>query len=379
MGPPKAFRGAFAASLLWAAISCNEPAPDRNPTAPIATAGTVNGTGGSGGALAGVAGGGGSSTAGDAGSKASGNGGVAGEGAAGTPIGGAPAGTSGSSVGGGGTPSSGGAAALGGTAGLSAGTTSGGAAPLAGSGGMAAGSAGAGAGSGGDSGASGGGTARPARVLLYSFSTLDIPSVPTQLDILADTLQGWQYEVDRSEDPSVFTDENLERYAAVGMINTCFWPFGENQQGISQSEALERFLQDGGGLFGTHCADVTFQGQNPPALYNQLIGGRASSQNFDGNSDCEKAADHPTTSELPATFVYSGNLDNTDFIASDTQVLVRCRWGDTNRTDVAVSWVRAEGAGRVFYTNFAKVDGDLTHPTIGEPHIIKGLGWVLGR
>jgi type 1 glutamine amidotransferase len=257
--------------------------------------------------------------------------------------------------------------------------TSGGAPPLAGSGGTVAGSAGAGGTSGGAPGVGGGGATRPARVLLYSFSTLDIESVPEQLDILAAKLEEWQYEVDRSEDPSVFTDENLERYAAVGMINTCFWPFGANQQGAPQSEALETFLEDGGGLFGTHCADVTFQGQNPPALYNQLLGGRASSQNFDGNSDCEKVAEHPTTSELPATFVYSGNLDNTDFIAPDTEVLVKCRWGDTNRTEVAVSWVRTQGAGRVFYTNFAKVDGDLTHGTIGDPHIVKGLDWVLGR
>jgi len=37
------------------------------------------------------------------------------------------------------------------------------------------------------------------------------------------------------------------------------------------------------------------------------------------------------------------------------------------------------GAGRVFFTSFAKVDSDLSDPTIGENHIIAGLGWVLGR
>ena len=57
----------------------------------------------------------------------------------------------------------------------------------------------------------GGATPRPARVLLYSFSTLDIESVPDQLDILEAKLEAWQFEVDRSEDPSVFTDDNLER------------------------------------------------------------------------------------------------------------------------------------------------------------------------
>jgi type 1 glutamine amidotransferase len=377
MGRLEALRCALTLPLLWAGTSCSEPASQRDPTGSMATAGSLNGAGGGAGSLGGLGGGAGSSTAGHAGSPGA-SGGGAGGGAAGAAIGGMP-GASGSSVGGAGTPSSGGAESVGGTLGASAGTMMGGAPSRAGSGGTAAGSTGSGGRSGGESGAGGSAPTRPARVLLYSFSTLDIESVPEQLDILAAKLEEWQYEVDRSEDPSVFNDQNLERYAAVGMINTCFWPFGANQQGAAQSEALETFLEDGGGLFGTHCADVTFQGQNPPALYNRLIGGRASSQNFDGDSDCEKAAEHPTTAELPAAFVYSGNLDATDFIAPDSQVLVKCRWGDTNRTEVAVSWVRMQGAGRVFYTNFAKVDLDLTHPTIGEPHIARGLGWVLGR
>ena len=43
------------------------------------------------------------------------------------------------------------------------------------------------------------------------------------------------------------------------MINTCFFPFGANNAGTAESQALQRFVQAGGGLFGTHCADVTFQ------------------------------------------------------------------------------------------------------------------------
>jgi type 1 glutamine amidotransferase len=46
---------------------------------------------------------------------------------------------------------------------------------------------------------------------------------------------------------------------------------------------------------------------------------------------------------------------------------------------VAVSWTRTEGAGRVFYTNLAKIDTDLTDATLGDRHILPGLGWVLHR
>jgi type 1 glutamine amidotransferase len=222
-------------------------------------------------------------------------------------------------------------------------------------------------------------TSRPARVLLYSFSTLNIPSVPAQLDVLEQQLEQWQFEVDRSVDPVVFTDQKLARYAAVGMINTCFSPFGPNGSGEAEARALQRFLQQGGGLFGTHCADVTFQSANPVHLYNQLMGGRASREHFEGSSDCYKMGEHPTIAALPATFVYNGNLDNTDFLGTDASVLVRCKWTGGGQKDVAVSWVRSEGSGRVFFSNFAKVDADFANPTIGANHLLAGLAWVLKR
>jgi type 1 glutamine amidotransferase len=374
--PSLRFKGLLA---VWVAASA---ACEGSPSEP----GLPPDGGGQGG-TAGVAG-----TAGAAASSASG--GTAGSG--GTAAG--AAGTSGGAAGN--TSGAAGAAMSGGAAGAGAGGQSSGAAgTLAGLGGTAGagGSAGASgdagssgtAGSSGDAGASGtaggGGTAgsgndRPARVLLYHFSTLDIPSVPEQLDILAAKLESWNYEVERSDDPAAFSDQNLERFAAVGMINTCFFPFGANNStGETEAQALQRFLQAGGGLFGTHCADVTFQSAASPVLYNRLIGGRASSEYFEGQSECRTDGEHATIAALPATFGYQGNLDNTNFIADDSQVLVRCTWGDGEGTDVAVSWVRMEGSGRVFFTGFGKVAADLTNETIGEDHILSGLAWVLSR
>ncbi len=271
-------------------------------------------------------------------------------------------------AGGGGTSGSAGAggAATGGAAGNTA-QGGAGAAGLAGAGGdgdMA------------DDDMGGGPNMRPARVLLYSFSTLNINSVPRQLTLLSAKLGEWGYEVDTSVDPAVFSDESLAKYAAVGMINTCFSPFGANASGQSEAEALQRFLQDGGGLFGTHCADVTFQNMNPPHLYNELIGGRASSQNFEGTSSCTREAEHPAAAGLPDTFDYNGNLDGTNYIADDSEILVRCTWG--NGMNVAVSWTRSEGPGRVFFTNMAKEDVDYSDPIVGEAHLFAGLQWVLG-
>jgi type 1 glutamine amidotransferase len=219
----------------------------------------------------------------------------------------------------------------------------------------------------------------PKRVLLYHFSTLVIASVPAQLTFLKAKLTEWGYENEDSVDPTKFTDANLSNYAAVAMINTCFEPFGAGKPDKPQSDALQRYLQKGGGLFGTHCATVTFQSAPPPyALYNQLIGGRGGGGNTELPSTCAKTADpHPSTAMLPATFPYTGNLDNADYVAADTTVLVKCTWS-TGKV-VSTSWFRMEGPGRVFYSNFAKEDVDLKDATVGDKHIIPGLAWVLHR
>jgi type 1 glutamine amidotransferase len=77
-------------------------------------------------------------------------------------------------------------------------------------------------------------------------------------------------------------------------------------------------------------------------------------------------------------FVYSGNLDFTDYLAPDSRVLVKCRWSGGKKLDTAVSWYRTPGKGRVFYTNFAKVDSDYSNATVGAAHILPRLRWAVG-
>ena len=315
------------------------------------TTGTAGTTGG--GNIAGTtanAGTGGTGVAGSVGTGAAGTMGAAGTGGS--------TGTAGTGAGGGST----GAAGTGGTAG--AGT--------AGGGGHAGSTAAGGAG--------GQTSTRPMRVLLYTQGSSGVISgVPAQITIYKQKLTDWGYQVDDSADATMFTDANLAKYAAVGMINTCFYPFGNNNTGTNESKALQKFLQQGGGLFGTHCADVTFTSAATIPLYNQLLGGWAhNGQNSgdNGSLTCTKKADHPTSTMLPATFTRTGNVDVAD-VTQDATVLVECKYGNTT---TPVSWVRTEmGVGRVFYTSFGKTDAELKDATVGDKHIIAGLGWVLGR
>ncbi|HEX2877068.1 MAG TPA: ThuA domain-containing protein [Polyangiaceae bacterium] len=287
---------------------------------------------------------------------------------------------SGSNAGGSANPS-GGSASSAGSAGQNLGGSSAGGSN-AGTGGSASGaSQGGSAGNNGGMAGSGGATnpSLPKRVLLYSFSTLVIDSVPQQLTLLETQLKAWGYEVERSVKPDDLSTTNLARFGGVGMINTCFEPFGKGSMGDAQTAALKAFVEGGGGLFGTHCASVTFQSAEPPHPYNSVIGGRGGHGYFNGLSACRTMEAHATTDMLPATFDYTGDLDNADFVAEDSKVLVKCKWSGGDKKDTAVSWYRTPGKGRVFFTSFAKVDADLSDPVVGQKHIMLGLGWTLGR
>jgi type 1 glutamine amidotransferase len=215
---------------------------------------------------------------------------------------------------------------------------------------------------------------------MYHFSTLAIAGVAEQIALFKTQLTTWGYEVEDSVKPEDISTTNLARFGGVGMINTCFEPFGMGKTGDTQTAALKAFVENGGGLFGTHCASVTFQSANPPNPYNAVIGGRGGDGSFDGTSACATTTEaHVSTAMLPATFSFTGNLDNADYVAPDSKVLVKCKWSGGAMKDTAVSWYRTPGKGRVFYTNFAKVAADISDATLGQKHILLGLGWTLGR
>ncbi|MEO5768911.1 MAG: ThuA domain-containing protein, partial [Polyangia bacterium] len=213
------------------------------------TGGTTGAAGGSRGGTTGTAGttGGwnieGTGTHGGAGGTAAG--GTAGTGGAGT----TGAAGSGGSTGAAGTAAGGGTSGAAGTGGIAGSAGGGASGSTAGGGGQAVSTGGAG----------GQTSTRPMRVLLYTLGSAGtITGIPAQIAAYKQKLMEWGYQADESADAAMFTDTNLAKYAAVGMINTCFYPFGQNKDGSNESKAMQKFLRQGGGVFGTHCADVTF-------------------------------------------------------------------------------------------------------------------------
>ncbi len=330
--------------------------------------------------------------------------------------------SSGSGEGGGGPAATGGASARGGSGGgggsggnpASTGGATGGSSPSGGTGGVVAGGSGgnpgatggsAGSGSGGSAGSGGGmgggggaggvgggaggspaevagpevATGRPARVLIYTRRTTPThdASVPVAIKQLSDLLKAASIEVEASEAATLFTAPSLARFGAVVMVNSNGTPFG--MPGTAEGNALMAFVRNGGGLAAFHGAGNTTYGAGHPLL--EVLG--ATFLNTGGgvrNFNCASEGQHPTvakvTNPLAArtdeTYAF-GNLNPMN------QIVLRCDPAMGNEKMVS-SWVRQEGAGRVFYTT-------LGHgPVAWEPnsvflstHAWPAILWVLGR
>jgi type 1 glutamine amidotransferase len=343
--------GLLAQALIGATLcfACSGGDPSGGTGGSAAT----GGTGGRGGSATGGRSGSGGVSGGGAGGAATGGSGGGGSGGAGGGSGGAGGGSGGAGTGGAGT---GGASDAGGVGG------SGGA-------GMEAGTAPDGSGAGG----------RPARVLIYtkrSTPTHDA-SIPVAVKSLSDLFKTVSIEVEASEATTMFSAANLARFGAVVMVNSNGTPFGT--PGTAEATALASFVRAGGGLAAFHAAGNTSYPDGHPLLV--LLG--ATFQNTGGgvrNVSCAPEGQHPVIAKVPTPLASA--MDETYVfgpLGPMNQVVLRCDPA-TGNTKLPGSWVREEGAGRVFYTTLGHGPGAWTAGgMVLTTHAWPGILWVLGR
>ncbi|HMR18597.1 MAG TPA: ThuA domain-containing protein, partial [Sphingobacterium sp.] len=103
-------------------------------------------------------------------------------------------------------------------------------------------------------------TAKPVKwkkvkILVYTKNGVGFVHDNIENSIIAIKAMGEQYgfKVDATEDPSVFTDENLKQYDALVFSNTNNQVFDTDEQRV----ALMRYIQAGGGFVGIHSTSGT--------------------------------------------------------------------------------------------------------------------------
>lgn len=213
------------------------------------------------------------------------------------------------------------------------------------------------------------------RILVFSktvgFRHSSIPNGKAAIQKLG-TENG--FAVDTTEDNSVFTEDNLKKYAAVVFLNTT-----GNVLDSRQEAAFERFIQAGGGFVGIHSATDT---EYDWIWYARLVGA-----NFESHPKIQPAKinvinkNHPSTQHLSDVWERTDEWYNFKNMNRGVNVLLKIdeksyeggKLGD----DHPMAWYHEYDGGRSFYTEFGHTEESYTEANYLR-HILGGIQYAIG-
>lgn len=198
------------------------------------------------------------------------------------------------------------------------------------------------------------------------------------------------FEVTATKDGSIFTPEKLAEFDAIAFYTT-----GNLLEGggdgtppmpAGGKEALLKFIEDGKGFMGMHCASDTFHGgENENAdPYIKMLGGE-----FDGHGGQQNSKIRAVPGFGPLAEVGDFEVVEEWYvfrnIAPDMQVLL-VQETDSMQEDMykkdrkpyPMTWARKQGNGKVFYTSMGHRD-DVWTNEIYHKILLGGLSWIVGN
>jgi hypothetical protein len=215
----------------------------------------------------------------------------------------------------------------------------------------------------------------PFRLLVFSHTTgyrhASIPAGIAAIEVLG---AYHDFSVEATEDPAVFTDSSLARFAAVVFLNTT----GDVLDSVEQ-DAFERYIRTGRGFVGVHSASDTEYGW---PWYHTLLGAT-----FQDHPAIQRAtvtiADtgHPSTRYLPNPWIRTDEWYN--FTAPPTGVTLLAQveestyTGGTMGTAHPVSWHQTYDGGRAWYTAMGHTTCSYAERAFLD-HLLGGIGWAAG-
>lgn len=190
------------------------------------------------------------------------------------------------------------------------------------------------------------------------------------------------FEVEASDDPKVFTGENLKRFKALVFSNSNNEAF-END---GQREAFRRYVEGGGGFVGIHSASGS-ERQWP--YYWSVVGGK-----FVRHPKFQKFVvrvvdpDHPATRGLPASFEWTDECYYHDHINPAIKPLLvtdPARLDDPKKEEypgdrfgdaLPLAWHHEVGKGRAFFTALGHAKEHYSNPLLLR-QILGGIQWTM--
>ncbi|WP_300377922.1 ThuA domain-containing protein [Henriciella sp.] len=228
----------------------------------------------------------------------------------------------------------------------------------------------------GPAGASG---AEAPGILIFSHTTgWRHDSIETGIAALTGLARANGYTVVASEDPDVFTDEALDAFDAVILLNTTTGHEGEQWFIGPRGEAFQDFVREGKGVVAIHgAADSHYDWP----WYGEMIGGWFE-RHPEGTPEGELTVidrTHPSTIGLAKEFM---RVDEwywiQDFSVPDG-LLVTLDPTSIGEAGGArpISWWHEFEGGRVFYTAMGHTKETYSDPLFLD-HVEGGLEWALG-
>ncbi len=192
------------------------------------------------------------------------------------------------------------------------------------------------------------------------------------------------FEVDVSDNPQAFTDENLKKYRAIVFDNTNNEIF-ENEE---QKAALQRYIRNGGGFVGIHSASGSMR--KWPWFWSLLGGKFVRHPKLQTFTVKVKDPNDISTSHLPSSFEWTDEFYYVDNMPEGLHVLLA---GDLLKLDdpakekypgkkfgdeFPLAWRHQFEGGRAWYTALGHQKEHYSDPKFMH-HILGGIQWAMGE
>jgi PKD repeat protein/glucose/arabinose dehydrogenase/type 1 glutamine amidotransferase len=189
------------------------------------------------------------------------------------------------------------------------------------------------------------------------------------------------FGVEATDEATAFTPDNLDDYRAVIFLNTV-----GDVLNTAQENALQGYIEDGGGFFGIGEVAEAEEGNS---FFTGLLGARPNPNSSTAPSTQTLAVGdrvHPSTRELPL------ELDREDIwyrwaTRPTGQVHTVARYHATNApagdgtnvggTDHPISWCRDYEGGRSFYTGMGRTAASYAEADFRD-HLLGAIQWTAG-
>ena len=184
------------------------------------------------------------------------------------------------------------------------------------------------------------------------------------------------WNVDTTEDATVFTETNLKQYGTVIFLNTTGNVLNDEQQ-----VAFQKYIQAGGGFVGIHAATDT---EYDWPWYNNLVGAY-----FESHPRPQTALytivnkNHPSVDFMPDTLRRMEEIYNfKSFKKELVNVLItideKSYTGGKMPDYHPIAWYHTYDGGRAFYTEWGHHPEAFTEPLFLQ-HIAGAIKWTLKK